>query len=131
MNFRVAANHGLSILPPWAALWILILATCIGRTAIAEGELSGSELLALCGGLNGQTHQREECNRFFQDTLTRFDADEHDPRMLRYCIPAGISTPELVELYRRESQIYPYVLHVPAARLVLGMVLKFFPCQSV
>ena len=52
------------------------------------------------------------------------------PAQLHYCLPPSLSTPDLVELYKRESQIFPEVLDAPAEKLIVGMVLKFFPCRG-
>jgi len=68
------------------------------------------------------------CQAYFQGVLDTLEATTRANDQATYCVPHDLEVGGLIGLYLRESRLYPEVLGTPASRLILGMLLKFFPC---
>ena len=119
----------------WPAISVLfaVLAWCWPSTNAAKGLMqpnSGQTLLEACGGADGGSPPTEACRAYFRGVLDGLQTGKPHPTRVSFCLPPDLAMDDLVNLYRSESRRFPHVLHVPAARLIAGMVLKFFPCYS-
>ena len=96
----------------------------------AAPPLSGAELLRLCGGPEASGPTTAPCAAYVAGVIGMLDGAGRSVDAASFCVPPQTGLDDLVALYRSESRLYPDVLDVPAARLIAGMLLKFYPCQS-
>lgn len=113
---------GALLAPPQRAV-----ATELGR---AGAVLSGADLLALCGGAENQSPPEDACRAYFFGVRDALVSVVTAGAQRAACPPPGVSVDELVRLYRSESRRFPEVVDAPAARVITGMLLKFYPCRS-
>jgi hypothetical protein len=102
-------------------------AEAMGEQAMGDKAMSGQALLEQCGGVDGNASATATCRTAFRDALAALRASRSAART-QACPPVGFDASAAIVLYREESRRFPEVLQVPAARLIEGMLLKFFPC---
>ena len=114
---------------------VVALALCVTLVPLPANDnaagLTGLQLLGLCSAESGRTEDAATCRDYFRRSLAAFVARLQGSSVIHYCLPYGIGVPQLIELYKLESQRYPQVLDEAAERLIAGMVLKFYPCRAI
>ena len=95
---------------------------------MAEERIPGHKLLAWCGGVDDAAPMDPRCVAYMQGALHTI-LTFRELGAVRVCPPADLTVERAVALYKSESKIYPEVMDTPAADLIAGMVVKFFPCS--
>ncbi len=107
---------------------VVLLWACV-TIALAGDSLSGRALLGECTSADGRLHVTAACTTYFRGVLDALRSADR-PDSIAHCTPETVTIEQLVALYVSESRQFPHVLDVPAAALIAGMLVKFFPCQS-
>jgi hypothetical protein len=90
-------------------------------------EYSGLELLDVCADTDVRSDS--SCQAYFEEAMRGVDGKLW-PGQRGACPPPSFDAEAALALFRSEAGIYPGVLHVPAHELIVGMLLKFFPCTG-
>lgn len=110
---------------------VLLMASLSGVGAAPEHAVrSGAALLEQCTDPSGKVRLSDGCVSYFESALDMLATLERHRQAFPICLPAPLETQRLVELFVLESRIYPDVLEVRATDLIVGMLVKFFPCRA-
>ena len=107
----------------------LLFVTLVATPASAD-ERTGLDVVTLCTRPGETQPAPTRCEKYFVETLQLLDARPPRTRHAA-CPPHWFGPEDAVILYLSEAGRFPQVLHVPAVKLIEGMLLKFFPCSSV
>ena len=125
-SIRWVASLGAAI-----AVGVGVTAALAAETAIAP--LSGDRFVHLCAAVVpeapiGATLEESRCVGFVQGTVNALDMLT-TLGVASFCRPAAVTVRDVILLFKTEAALYPEALDQPAAELIAGMFVKFFPCR--
>ncbi|MCP5155667.1 MAG: hypothetical protein H6983_15975 [Ectothiorhodospiraceae bacterium] len=112
------------------AIGVVAMLIASAGAAWAESAPTGHDVLRLCGGPAAMAAPPPTCVGYFEGALDAAGT-ELARRRLTACPPPAFGAVEAAALFALESRRFPEALDAPAADLVAGMLLKFFPCTGV
>ncbi len=107
---------------------LLVVASTAPSPTHAEEPIPGKKLLVWCGGVDEAAPMDPRCVAYMQGAL-HMVLTFRELGAVRVCPPDDLTVERAVALYKSESKTYPEVMDTPAADLIAGMVVKFFPCS--
>jgi hypothetical protein len=107
------------------AVALVLIVPSVPAWSSGRTDVSGHALLERCTN----ARSRAPCLGYFEAVLQRGERRLW-PGQRGACPPQSFDAAQALDLFRSEARIYPEVLHVPARDLILGMLLKFFPCTG-
>ena len=117
-----------------SAVPAILLAALTAAHAQRVSKVDGNRLLGLCTartaaplrpGLAAAPSTRRECDAYVSGVADAIA--EQQPRAA--CIPANVTTAQLVEVTLKSLRDNPAIAQLPAGRLVVQSLAKAFPCR--
>ena len=122
------ARLGASALGALRGLMVYGLLVGLSSSVSAVEKMTGADVVRVCSQSSGDAASLSACTFFFQGALDALATVQNMGHPFPFCVPQEMRVQDLAALYLSESERYPEVLDEQATDLLLGMLLKFFPC---
>ena len=117
-----------------AAVTLVALGSPTAKAAeSAIAPLTGERFAHLCAAVTpeapiGSSLEDSRCVGFVQGTVNALDILK-TLGVASFCRPPAVTVKDVIVLFKSEAARYPEALDQPAAELMAGMFVKFFPCR--